>query len=186
LIKRVMAFIDGENLFARFQDMLGTGSSPMPDVIHAKDCFVWSPRLTLWTAMDLRRVNYYTSVVGDETRVREVAALINGTFYRCDDAEGRGHARLIPRVHKKPSSSKKTKVVDIDISIDVMNAIHDPQVDAIFLVSGDGDFAPLVREAGRTSKQVFVGAFSSGLAPEIQNIADQFQSLDGMFFKPTA
>ena len=136
--------------------------------------------------MDLRRVNYYTSVVGDEPRVRDVSALINSTFFQCNDGEGRGQARLIPRVHKKPSNTKKTKVVDIDISIDVMNAIHDPQVDAIFLISGDGDFAPLVREAGRTSKQAFVGALSCGISPEIQNVADQFLDIDELLFQNPA
>jgi uncharacterized LabA/DUF88 family protein len=183
LIKRVMAFVDGENLIGRFQETQAAGRVPRPEVVHVKDCFVWSALVTKWTAMDLRRVNYYTSVVGDDGKVREVAARINSTFFDCDDAEGRGRARLIPRIHKKVSNSKKTKVVDIDIAIDVMNAVRDPQIDAIFLLSGDGDFAPLVKEAGRTSKQAFVAAFSSGISADIQHIADQFVNLDDLFFQ---
>ena len=95
MIKKVVAFVDGENLVLRYQDMLKVGHTPKETVVHEPDSFVWSPDVTLWTDMDLVRVIYYTSVVGDSDRVAaverrqaaerreerlELAALVVGRF----------------------------------------------------------------------------------------------------------
>ena len=69
LLKRVLAFVDGENLVCRYQAMLDAGRIGRSDVTHIQDSFVWSPRVTRWSDMDLLRVQYYTSVVGDDQRV---------------------------------------------------------------------------------------------------------------------
>lgn len=65
------------------------------------------------------------------------------------------------RGRSRSNSSK----VDIDITMDIMRAALTMPIDGILLLSGDGDYVRLLREITRTtSKQVYVGAFSSGLA----------------------
>src|SRR5262245_23353904 len=131
MLKRVIAFADGENLVFRFQAMLDGGRVARGDISHIRDAFVWSPQLTLWSEMDLIRVQYYTSVVGDEQKVADVENKIAATLFQCK-ASGSGYqgaAQLIPRVHKKPQASLKTKVVDVDITMDVMRAAMTMPID---------------------------------------------------------
>jgi uncharacterized LabA/DUF88 family protein len=184
MLKRVVALVDGENLVARYQDMLEKGSQPAPEGIqHRRDVFVWQPFVTRWTEMDLRRVSYFTSFVGSDEVAESIEEEIGQTSYTSYGAGYRGVATLIPRVYKRRQDGRKIRVVDIAITIDFMSALADPQVDAIFLISGDGDFLHLVREARRTSKQVHIGALSSGLDPSLRRAADQFVDLDRMFFR---
>ena len=183
MIKSVIAFVDGENLALRYQEMLAGGRTPHDDVIHEQDCFVWVPTITRWTHMNLIRVLYYTSVVGDDDKVAGVVARIGQTQYMCVGERTTGTATLIPRVHKKPSNTKKSKVVDVDLTIDVMRAALTMPVDGIFLLSGDGDYLQLVKEVTRSSKQIYIGAFSSGLANSLRNNVENFIDLDRFFFR---
>ena len=184
MLKKVIAFVDGENLVCRYQDMLDAGRIAQPDVVYIRDSFVWSPHVTRWTVMDLIRVSYYTSVVGDDQRVADVSRQISQTRFECSSADYVGTAQIIPRVHKKPGNSRKTKVVDVDITMDVMRAALEMPVDGIYLLSGDADYLPLVREVARTTaKQVYIAAFSSGLAKDLPSAAEQFIDLDQWFFK---
>jgi uncharacterized LabA/DUF88 family protein len=183
MLKKFMAFVDGENLVCRFQEMKKKGREPKPEVIHEDDTFVWVRQLTEWTLMDLIRVQYYTSVVGDQDKVENLEKKISDTRFKCSGKDLAGTAKLIPRVHHKRRNSRKTKVVDIDIAIDVMRAITEMPIDAIFLLTGDGDYLSLVREVTRSSKQVHLGAFSSGLASELARTVEQFIDLDPLFFK---
>jgi uncharacterized LabA/DUF88 family protein len=74
-------------------------------------------------------------------------------------------------------------VVDVTITMDVMRAALSMPIDGIFLLTGDGDYLPLVREITRsTSKQVYVGAFSTGLAREFRSCVETFVDLDTLFF----
>lgn len=186
MLKRVIAFADGENLVFRYQEMLNAGSVPRQDVVHICDAFVWSPHLTLWSDMDLVRVLYYTSVVGDDEKVATVERHISATVFQCHNSGAGyiGRAQIIPRVHKKPAASRKTKVVDVDITMDVVRAALEMPVDGIYLLTGDGDYLPLVREiTRRTSKQVYLGAFSSGLADALRSSVEVFIDLDSKFFQ---
>jgi uncharacterized LabA/DUF88 family protein len=188
VLKKVIAFADGENLVLRYQDMVRCGRVPRTEgVVYVEDVFVWSDQITLWSNMDLLRVTYYTSVVGDPDRVRDVERLISGTLFQCkaSDAGYSGVAQIIPRVHKKPANSRKEKVVDMAITMDVMRVALDVAVDGIYLLTGDGDYLALIHElTRRTSKQVYLGAFSSGLSPQLQASVENFVPLDGMFFLP--
>jgi uncharacterized LabA/DUF88 family protein len=184
MMNKVLAFVDGENLVCRYQAMLEAGRHPKPDVVHVKDSFVWHPGMTTWTIINLVRCAYYTSVVGDTNAVRALESKIAGTVF---ESRGLGnvvgYARLQPRVHKRGSKQKKTKVVDVDVTIDIMRAALTMPIDGIFLFSGDGDYLSLIREVSRSSKQIHVGAFSSGLALELKNNVEGFLDLDHIFFE---
>ena len=58
----------------------------------------------------------------------------------------------MPVVFKKPKQSQKTRNVDIQIVIDVMRCAHSDQFEQIYILSGDGDYLPLVRELGRVDE----------------------------------
>lgn len=184
MLKKVIAFVDGENLVLRYQAMLQAGRVARPEVVHVPDCFVWSAGATKWTVMDLVRVSYYCSVVGDDQKVAEIVRRISETRFECSSAEYSGSAKLIPRVHKKPSNSPKTMVVDVDITTDLMRAALEMPVDGIYLLSGDADYLNLIREITRTTvKQVCLGAFSSGLGEGLRYAVEQFVDLDPLFFQ---
>jgi uncharacterized LabA/DUF88 family protein len=184
MIKKVIAFIDGENLVMRFQDMVESGRVPKAGVVHVKDRFVWSSGMTLWTRMDLIRVNYYACVVGTHEDMELISQQIGNTTFTCQgEIYLSGTARLLPHVHKKPSKSQKTKVVDIHLTVDAMRATSSMPVDGIFLASGDGDYAELLAEVGRSGKQAYLAAFSSGLEGRLKTRVEQFVDLDQVFFE---
>jgi uncharacterized protein (TIGR00288 family) len=89
---------------------------------------------------------------------------------------------LTPYVLKKSSKSVKAKGVDIRMCVDVLHHTVNDNLDAVLLLTGDGDFLPLVHEVIRAGKQLYVAAFSEGLNEEIRRAADQFQCLDGTMF----
>ena len=47
------------------------------------------------------------------------------------------------------------------------------------LMSGDGDYEPLIEEVLRNGVQVFLSAFSHGLNPRLRDIVDVMYELDG-------
>jgi uncharacterized LabA/DUF88 family protein len=147
---------------------------------YVPKCFVWSPHIFEGNVLDLVRINYYTSVVGDDAKVTQVTEAIARTTFSEYNPN-----KLIPRVHKKPAQSKKTKVVDVDITMDIFRAAQTMPIDAIVLLSGDGDYLPLIHDVVRsTSKQVYIAAFSYGLADRLRSCAEHFSFLDDDFFEP--
>lgn len=94
----------------------------------------------------------------------------------------KGQAQIVPRVFKRDAGSKRSRLVDIQITIDIMNAAASTSVDTILLVSGDGDFLPLIHEVMRRSKQIHVAALTSGLSDRFPSSVDTFIPLDGFFF----
>jgi uncharacterized LabA/DUF88 family protein len=176
---RTMTFIDGENLVFRFQDMCKSGRKPNSSTKHISDVFVWHQHLRGEDKNPVR-VNYYTSAVGTDEKLDDLRDKIGNTI-----VAGAGYGRRpCAHVFKKPKSSNKAKLVDISITIDALRHVYGNQVDTVFLFSGDGDFVPLVKEIMRNGKQVVIGAFSSGLSPEMKRIGDQFVDLDAWFFEP--
>jgi uncharacterized LabA/DUF88 family protein len=198
--KKVVVFVDGENLVITYERMLAAGRVPETRkiatssggtiteniVTYVPKCFVWSPRIFAGRGLDLVRINYYTSVVGDDAKVTQVTEAIAQTpFWSFECSSECSPNKLIPRVHKKPAQSKKTKVVDVDITMDIFRAAQTMPIDAIMLLSGDGDYLPLIHDVVRsTSKQVYIAAFSYGLADQLRSCAEQFYCLDDDFFEP--
>lgn len=183
---KTFLFVDGENLVMRYQAMVESGAKPKADVVHVKDSFVWHPGITSWSCMDIVRTAYYTSATGDQQRLRDLRAQIASTTfnfnYDPDPEIPEAQAQLVPRIFHKTSQSRKTRNVDINIAIDVMRTAHLRNAELIYLLSGDGDYLPLVDEAMRLGKQVFLSAFSSGLNESLCSSVDLFETLDDVFF----
>ena len=183
-LPRSILFVDGENLTFRYQDSIANGRQPIDDVIHARDIYVWHPRLAdAFRLEKVVRVYYYTSVVGDEQAIANVKRQLSEIVFGSRGDDGGMYGKIVPVVFKKPAKSHKSRNVDIQIVIDVMRFAFTDEIDRVYLASGDGDYLPLITEVMRRGKQVEILAFSSGLNDGLTYSVDNFFCLDSAFFK---
>ena len=69
------------------------------------------------------------------------------------------------------------KKADWDVGIAVDGIRLSNSVDVIILMSGDGDFVPLVEYLKNTGTQVEIMAFSKSASKQLQEVADDFFDL---------
>ena len=182
---RSILLVDGENLVMRYQAMLKkTGRKPKANVLHKVDTYVWTSDFgqTKIIRTDLVRINYYTSMVGDDDAVSAVKEELSKIIYT-GIGDFYGSCQLYPRVFKKLKQSTKSRLVDINIVIDAMRHAYSDDVDVVYVFSGDGDFVNLVEDIARSGKRVCVAAFSSGLERRLVTSVDRFVLLDDFFFE---
>ena len=178
-----MIFVDGENLTFRYQEMIKGGKKPAKNVVHIPDIFVWHPEITTPSYLELRRVSYYTSMVADEPAIEDTKQKIGRISYEYYDVGIRGTYQICNFIFKKEKQKEKTRKVDINIIIDVMRCASFEHIDLIILVSGDGDYLPLINEVMHKGKQVWVYALSSGLDKRLIYTTDEFLELDKIMFE---
>nr|WP_314623751.1 NYN domain-containing protein [uncultured Noviherbaspirillum sp.] len=183
---KMMVFIDGENLVTRYEDMVGQKWEPNEEKIqHRKDVFVWDSTSLVSNLHTILRATYYTYVQGSPEAVADVEATIKSfTFHNYSPPGARfGHLpnRLTPCVFSKPKG-RKAKGVDIQLTVDILTHAYQNNCDTIHLMSGDGDYLPVLQEVQRLGKQVVVSAFSSGLNSRLRLMADCFYCLDSWYF----
>ena len=183
---RMMVFIDGENIVARFQTMRDEGWIPKDEpgqVQSQEDVYVWHPYTFDSGTHSVIRATYYTYIVGSDERVTEAERLLKRLGFQSSLATQRP-TTLYPRVFKKPKRAARAKGVDIQMTVDILTHTYQNNLDVVCLVSGDGDYVPLIDEVMRNGKQVYLSAFSSGLSPLLESKVDQFRNLDEVYFKP--
>lgn len=179
----MMVFVDGENLVHRYQAMVGE-RTPKSSVIHQPDIFVWIPSAVVTGPhpINIIRATYYTYVVGDADKVSEIESRIR--WLKFDrHMESKLPDFLFPRVFKKSKKEAKAKGVDIQLTVDILTHTYQNNLDVVYLISGDGDYLPVISEAMRNGKQVYLAALSEGLNPKLKNSTDKFVDLDPIFFK---
>ena len=175
-----MMFVDGENLTIRAQEYVRSQRFEIPEgEYHKKNTFIWLPNQHAsgrffghaFLANASIRSYYYTSVVGDGpalTRVRTSLWELGFT----------------PEVFKKDKQADKTKGVDISLTRDMLSHAFMNHYDAAVLVSGDGDYVPLVKAIKQQGKRVVCVFFEGvGLSPELKLAADDYYDLTGAFQK---
>lgn len=183
---RMMVFVDGENLVARYQAMLKNGQTPANGVRHRRDVYAWSPH-AVWPGVHVvGRATLYTYVTGNDKLLCEVTTEIQSLVFIQYSPPGQNFTSrlgnlLYPRVFTKPKN-QPGKGVDIQMTVDIMCHTYHNNLDTVYLISGDGDYEPLVAECQRQGKTVYVAALSSGLSPRLPLIADRFVNLDNAFF----
>ncbi len=120
--RRMMVFIDGENLVMRYQAMLEKGFTPTLDVVHVRDTFVWHPKALRVLFFDIVRTTYYTYVVGTDEYLKEISDEIKKFTYTCkpDPSAVQDTNHLYPKIFKKNKQSAKRKGVDISIAVDAL------------------------------------------------------------------
>ena len=133
LVKSIV-FVDGENLAFRYQALVAAGRIPQAGVVHIPDIFVWQSAIGRPAIdTDLIRINYYTSMVGDDTALARVKGQIASNRYS-GHGDYYGSCQLTPRLYKKPSQSRKSRLVDINITIDIMRHAYTHAVDVVYLL----------------------------------------------------
>ena len=186
-IGNTLIFVDGENLAMRYKEMLASGRKPQPDTVYVEDAFVWNNRVFQDQLWRIKRLAYYTSVVGDDNHVRSVRETIARTKFICTTEKttqgtSTRSGQIVPFVRKKSAKSRKESICDIAISVDVMRACYRDHADTIWIFSGDGDFVQLIEEVVHSGKCAYVAAFSNGLNEELPFVVDEFFMLDNYFF----
>jgi hypothetical protein len=117
---RTIIFADGENLVLRYQELAKT-RKVNPNVTHIPDAFIWHQNITSgWKWLDVIRVSYYTSIVGDDNKLDELRKKIASVQYEFKTEVRREQGRVCPHVFKRSSKSQKTKIVDVNLVIDVL------------------------------------------------------------------
>jgi uncharacterized LabA/DUF88 family protein len=183
--RRMMVFIDGENITMRYQAMVEKGFKPSPKVVHVKDTFVWHPDALQIMYFDILRVSYYTYAVGTDEYLKQVCDQLKKFSYisRMSRSDFSDTNYIYPRVFKKNKQSAKRKGVDISITVEALTHTFNNSIDIAYLMTGDGDYIPLINEIIRNGKKVFLAAFSEGLNPALPNSVDIFNTLDKVFFE---
>lgn len=190
---RTLYFVDGENLALRYKCMLNEGRQPLQGVTYREDFLIWTDLLPGSSIMDLRRISYYTSAVGDVDHIRQIESEISSVEYKSSTDVVSSpirllyttrSSRLFPVVKKRSGKSRKESICDIQLTVDVLRACYRDQADAVCILTGDGDFISLFQEVIHAGKILSVGAFSSGLCPDIPFVVDDFFLLDELFFEP--
>lgn len=184
---RMMAFIDGENLLCRFQDLKNNKRlRPDRNVRYEENLYVWHPETIKPNLNIVLRAYYYISIVGDDKKIREMQENIkNLTFRQSHMVEkfAKVPSTLYPKIFKKSKNTNRAKGVDIQMTVDILTHVHSNHLDVVYLVSGDGDFIPIVDEVIRSGKQIYIAAFSSGLNVDLKRKADRFIELDNIYFE---
>lgn len=145
----------------------------------------------------MKPITYYTFAVGDEGRIlllknkiKEIEYLYKGPPYGvgggryipgriCEQYSG----NVFPRVFKKPSQSEKRRAVDINITIDMLHYASLGNIDAMYLLSGDGDSVPLIQAVMRKGARFYLMVLSGGLNPQLPISVDKFEGIDDRLFQ---
>ena len=184
---RMMVFVDGENLVFRYQEMIKSGRKPRDLVSHEEDVFVWASACVKPGYHQVTRATYYTYASGSQETIDRYRAVIKSSLFNQAMSRGiQGEAHfgntLYPCVFHKPAKTSKAKGVDIQMTVDILTHVVQDNLDTVYLISGDGDYEPVIREAIRYGKRVIVAALSDGLNERLRTIADQFICLDPYYF----
>ena len=184
---RTIFLIDGENLVHRYQSMIDDGFTPDENTLHKKDVIVWNNNIFKLFKLNIIRISYYSTFVGDDAAIEKISNEISNIkfcfHYPSGVTSGTGSGTINPHIYKKKRKSVKTNSVDINIAIDALRHSYNNDIDNIVLLTGDGDYLPLIEEVMRNGKQVVVGAFSKGCHPKLKYAADDFINLDALYFK---
>lgn len=181
--RRLMVFVDEENMVFSFQKTLKDSNlKPSLGVSHCENTYVWHPHTFQFSGYEVIRIIYYTFCVGDDKRIEEVKSQIKSLSYS-KDHDSVLPSYLRPSVFKKTKQEKKTKGVDIQITVDVLTNVFYDNVDTVLLVTGDGDFLPIINEVIRNGKQVILASFRTGLNKALLNYVDDYVELDNVYFK---
>lgn len=179
--RRWMTFIDGENLTIRAQQVAENNNVVFtPGPYYLQDTFVWFPGASavfdrgssgtgvVGVTVQQRaiRSHYYTSVVGDEEKIRQTRQALRDLDFQ-------------PEVFKKARRSTKAKGVDVALTKDLLSNAFRDNYDIAVLFAGDGDYVPLVEEAQRLGKMVWLAFFANcGLNENLRLAADGFTDLE--------
>jgi hypothetical protein len=172
-----MQFIDGETFTRRAQELLRVSNyEPLESDFYKKDCFLWPsgdknrfPRPLLAEPWPVRSF-YYTSVTGNESLRAEAREKIRNLGFE-------------PHVFNYEKQAKRSNGACIALTKDILSHGFRGNYEIAVLVSGDGEFLPVVEEIKRLGKLVHVHFLGRHTNPELKLAADVFEDLTPMILR---
>lgn len=181
--KRLMIFVDGENLVSRYESLLEKGRKSKREVIYEPQTFVWSPVFTARGEYIVQRAIYYASVVGDDVRRSSIEDRLRATRVYMDHMPHYMHENpLYPKTFTRQKNRDLAKGLDVQLTVDVLSNVYQDNCEAVLLMAGDGDYVPVLEECIRRGKIAIVAAFSDGLSRNLGQVADTLYLLDDYYF----
>jgi len=146
MIKKIIIFIDNSNLFHSFQ------------------------KLKFYC--DYKKLK---KVIASDRKI-VFANLYTGIMYPVKDKDKAwlsklGHLgyNVITRAIKvAPDGRKSEKRIDVLMSVDIISAVFEEEFDKIVLVSGDGDFVPVVKKVKELGKKIEIWSFRKLLSENLK------------------
>jgi len=177
-----MLFVDGENFTMRAQNIAQDNHIILIEgPYYSRDVYIWLPGLRSTTAITNTehtrlhvqphaiRSHYYTSVLGDDNKVIETKESLWAIGFS-------------PEVFKKSRREEKAKGVDIALTKDLLLHAYFDNYDVAVLISGDGDYVPVINEVKRFGKAVYVCSFAkAGLSQDLRLASDMFFEIEPFF-----
>lgn len=166
---RWMQFVDGENITCRTQELVKkAGFDILDGPTYQRDVFLWPAEHPAafgyppWIGnFQPLRSYYYTSAKCDQPGIEEIERKLR-------------HIGFEPHVFKKDRPNEKAKGVDIALTKDMLSHAFRDNYDAAVLVTGDGDYLPLIDEVKRLGKLVYIFFIEEFTHPRLQVGADRF------------
>ena len=181
-LRRWMLFVDGENLAIQGEKVgRESGFRIFEGPGFRTGVFLWPPLRGVeclinsgdWpqeiNCIPIRR-SYFTAMRGSDPAIAEVTEMIWG-------------AKFQPHVFKKRNG--RSKGVDISLATEFLGNAYKNNFDVAVLLAGDGDYVPMVEEAKRQGKVVYVAFFqgeTSGVSNELRLASDRFIQIGTTFF----
>lgn len=155
-------FVDGENLALRFATEAqerGEQASALPG--YREGTYVWSPYLQSFfnTRCPGAPIHYFTSTRGGEEALIALESEMKGLGLR-------------PHVRHR-SRGRPAKGVDLSLALTCDRFVRTSGAREVALVTGDGDFVPLVERLQDDFCDVRVWALRSGLSADLRRVATQ-------------
>jgi len=175
--KRVIVFVDGENLTINYGRILEErGEKEVDHIIYEKDVYVWSKHITQYLRLyqsEVLRKFYYTSSTGNEVKFTSIKEKLKALGIE------------VPRVFKREKGEgKRAKGVDISLAVDMLTYAHKKNYDTAVLIAGDGDYVPLVKAVMGEGRRVVLWYLNKGLSPELKMATDHYFDLGHYLLNP--
>ncbi len=81
-------------------------------------------------------------------------------------------AKKIPLI-EKPGGKQKEKEVDISLAIDMLDFTFQDKFDRAILVSGDGDFRPVIKRIQSYNKEIEIWSFRNALSSRLKQTIER-------------
>lgn len=174
------AVVDGENFAKRGAAVLRAAGVDLSLGPYRRDVYLWMPRIPAthpffadrpwgpghgaWTVPAATRAYYYTSTVSDEPEWTDTRLELRKLGFE-------------PRLYRRVKGQAKT--VDIALATEALMLAAEEQTEASVIMSGDGDFVPVVEAMKRLGQRVIVAGFAEATNDELIIAADDYVDLTG-------
>lgn len=174
-----MLFVDGENLTIQGQKLIDSSLLIEGD-FYSEDTYIWFPCTDDGRKSTIARRKIFEvplSLQESATRAHYYAMTDPGNK---DNLEEKLRSiGFEPNVFTKTQKQKKTKGLDIKMTVDILGYVSRGVCSTIVLMAGDGDYVPLVQEVKRYGCLVILLYFdeASGLNRTLKIAADDYMDI---------